>query len=230
MALEHLRSEIVKAGGTHKPDQEIIGHIIKKAPNIHQSVTGIMTTMDATEEDTLSKVKKQYVNFLKRHVTPKYGKKGNEDLTIMSHSKYPPKAKPKPSQPMRKGGKLSKKLKGNCNYCGKQGHKAADCFKRKSTSGINGKKDTRKCLKCNRRGHIARDCPRREERAESLFVGTVVTIISNPPNSLTIRSLTHGGLTMRQFSTKSCSLQKDTGLSKALTSHLKSVTLQPQLV
>jgi hypothetical protein len=48
-------------------------------------------TMDTTEEDTLSKVKKQYVDFLRRHMTPKYGNKGNEALTIMNSTKYPPR-------------------------------------------------------------------------------------------------------------------------------------------
>jgi hypothetical protein len=62
-------------------------------------------------------------------------------------------------------------------------HKAADCFEKKSFPGINGKKDSRKCFNCNMRGHIARDCPRREERAESLFVGTVATEGNNSPNS-----------------------------------------------
>jgi hypothetical protein len=40
-----------------------------------------------------------------------------------------------------------------------------------------------KCFDCNERGHIARDCPRKEDRAESLFVGTVVTEENDSPNS-----------------------------------------------
>jgi hypothetical protein len=34
MALEHLQSMIVESGGTHRPDQEIIAHIITKAPKL----------------------------------------------------------------------------------------------------------------------------------------------------------------------------------------------------
>jgi hypothetical protein len=84
---------------------------------------------------------------------------------------------------MRKDGKPCRQFKGNCNYCGKQGHKAADCFEKKSFPGINYKKDNRKCFNCNMRGHIARDSPRKEERAESLFVGTVATEGKYLPNA-----------------------------------------------
>jgi hypothetical protein len=64
----------------------------------------------------------------------------------MTHTKYLPRTGPRP-RPMRKGGKPWKKFKGNCNYCGKQGHKAADCFeKKKKTSGINSKRENRNVL------------------------------------------------------------------------------------
>jgi hypothetical protein len=64
MALKHLRSEIVKAGGTHKPDREIIAYIIAKAHNLYQTATEVITTIDTTEVDALSKVRKHYVIFL----------------------------------------------------------------------------------------------------------------------------------------------------------------------
>jgi vacuolar-type H+-ATPase subunit B/Vma2 len=63
MVLEHLHSEIVKAGSTRRPDQEIIARTITKAPNMYQTVTEVIMTMDTTEEDALCKVKKHYVNF-----------------------------------------------------------------------------------------------------------------------------------------------------------------------
>jgi hypothetical protein len=58
-------------GGTHKPDQEIISHIITKAPKLYRTATEVITTMDIMEPDALNKVKKHNVNFWKRHVATK---------------------------------------------------------------------------------------------------------------------------------------------------------------
>jgi hypothetical protein len=112
--------------------------------------------MDATEVDARSKVKKHYVNFWKWHVKPKYGNNGNEALKRMTRPKCPPRKRSRP-RPMRKGRTPWRKFKGNCNYCGTQGHKAVDCFEKKSSSGINSKKENRKCFNCNVKGNITRD-------------------------------------------------------------------------
>jgi len=67
-----------------------------------------------------------------------------------------------------------KKLKGNCNYCGIQGHKSADCRRCTAAEKINGgegvkpmKKqnengnDHKKCWNCKEKGHVSRNCFRK---------------------------------------------------------------------
>jgi len=69
-----------------------------------------------------------------------------------------------------------KKFKGNCLFCGIQGHKQADCHKKKAAeksgeeapktekSGEEmpkqeGDNSHKKCWWCREKGHIAKDCP-----------------------------------------------------------------------
>ena len=53
-----------------------------------------------------------------------------------------------------KSGGFTKKFKGKCRKCGKQGHKASEC-----------KGDKKKvCFNCQKEGHFARDCPEKDEK------------------------------------------------------------------
>ena len=80
-----------------------------------------------------------------------------------------------------------KRFKGDCNNCGKQGHKKADCWAKgggKEGQGPKGKgkkkddvKDEDKhknvvCNRCKQKGHIARNCPEKNEET-GMFVGCV---------------------------------------------------------
>jgi hypothetical protein len=79
----------------------------------------------------------------------------------------------------------SKKFKGTCNHCGKQGHKVTDCWKKNGKDGNkgtdakkkdwSGQPDTRKCYNCDTIGHISRNCPKKKESAQCVeeFVGVV---------------------------------------------------------
>ncbi|KAG7357828.1 zinc knuckle domain containing protein [Nitzschia inconspicua] len=58
-----------------------------------------------------------------------------------------------------------KKFSGNCNYCGKQGHKSAQCFKKQQAekskdnkSGNGNGKFQGTCHHCGKKGHKKNDC------------------------------------------------------------------------
>ena len=69
------------------------------------------------------------------------------------------------SKNIKKGNK-GRFFKGRCNYCGKYGHKKADCWDLKNKeeksqeSERKGQKDKPKvrCFKCKRLGHYANEC------------------------------------------------------------------------
>jgi len=63
-------------------------------------------------------------------------------------------------------GKPWKKFKGKCNKCGKQGHKARDCYAGKNDEdGKSGKKFSGKCYNCNKFGHRSSECPKKIQSA-----------------------------------------------------------------
>ena len=71
-----------------------------------------------------------------------------------------------------------KRFKGDCNKCGKQGHKGVDCRSsgggnRSSANGNDKNKDVT-CYKCNEKGHYARECPSKKSKEEfGLFCGMI---------------------------------------------------------
>jgi len=81
-----------------------------------------------------------------------------------------------------------KKFKGNCSYCSIQGHKQADCCKKKAVeksseevpktekSGEETLKpggENKKCWWCKEKGHIAKECPtkKKNQQGDAFFVG-----------------------------------------------------------
>jgi hypothetical protein len=75
-----------------------------------------------------------------------------------------------------------KKFSGDCRYCGKRGHKAADCYKKKGdekskTEGYKGKKNFNgTCHKCGKKGHKKADCYHLKDKAGSEEKGAVVLV------------------------------------------------------
>ena len=71
------------------------------------------------------------------------------------------------------------KFKGRCSYCGKYGHKRADCMKKKSDEGKSSKLDNKKsvrCFKCGKLGHFASQCKSTSNpQGANMFVGSIVT-------------------------------------------------------
>jgi len=69
-----------------------------------------------------------------------------------------------------------KKYKGNCNWCGIQGHKAVDCMKRKAAEnkpdGTRIPESQKKCYRCKANGHITRNCPEEKDNknGDAFFV------------------------------------------------------------
>ena len=75
--------------------------------------------------------------------------------------------------------KHCKKFKGLCNECGKQGHKARECWNKKNkpeekTREAKKKKDPSKikCFRCSKMGHFAKNCPSKNPET-GMFVGMV---------------------------------------------------------
>lgn len=79
-----------------------------------------------------------------------------------------------------------KMFKGNCNHCGRQGHKSANCWAKHGKDGVkdsyankkkawkpSGKPDTRTCYNCQQKRHISKDCPKKTENGMFVedFVG-----------------------------------------------------------
>ena len=62
---------------------------------------------------------------------------------------------------------FAKQFKDQCNYCGKWGHKAADCREKKKNEGGGRSRTTLTCNYCGKTGHKEKDCwkKKRDERA-----------------------------------------------------------------
>jgi hypothetical protein len=101
-------------------------------------------------------VKKAYQDFWKRKMKPGKGDYRKVALYAAGTNRF------------KKGNGTQKKkpwkmFKGTCNHCGKQGHKAADCFSKEAgDSGGKGKRSG-KCFNCGKLGHFAHECPKKNE-------------------------------------------------------------------
>ena len=78
-----------------------------------------------------------------------------------------------------------KPFKGNCHYCGEQGHKAINCPKRKNDNqGSKGVKANIRCFICGK-NHYANQCPLRKGKVEEANVFIGVTHLKEEKNVMT---------------------------------------------
>ena len=75
----------------------------------------------------------------------------------------------------------TRRFNGDCNFCGRKGHKEKDCWKKhgrpgnRKKGGYNNflkKSKNKDCHRCGQPGHIARNCPKKDA-ASGLFVGGI---------------------------------------------------------
>ena len=169
--LEYLRKRIENAGGSRKDDMELISHVIIHSPPEYQVPVEVLSAGRA--HLTLDQVKKNLHNYWKRYFkdsgTGVLKPAGANEALIAENNKKKP----------------WKKFKGLCSKCGRQGHKAANCYaksKVKSEPKDNKHKDLTKikCYKCNKMGHFAKDCPKKNPDT-GMFVGMATLKVKQEP-------------------------------------------------
>lgn len=125
--------------------------------------------------------------------------------------------------PERKKPKYLSQVK--CNYCGKTGHKYAECRARQRSqnqgrshngSSTQGSKDrsTVKCFKCDELGHFASACPKGRSRGNNQVTEKRVDICTVAPPSGIVRSSTGESVPFCFDSGAECSLVKESDADK----------------
>jgi hypothetical protein len=108
--LEYLRNQIVSAGGQKKPDEELVAHVLVKAPEEYLMAIQLINASEVSgTSTTLPHVKRMLHNFWKHNIDPQRTSKTESEalMTQMTQPNSASKVKP------------WRKCKGNCNYCGK---------------------------------------------------------------------------------------------------------------
>jgi hypothetical protein len=165
-------------GSYEKKEFEIKAHILGNLPEEYSEV--ITKTTGENGNMDLSKIKKEIKGFwkckFKEENDEKRDKEKDNLALAMQH-------------------KFKKFFKGKCRKCGKQGHKAADCYSKNQNANGNrgnsgnyhanqggncnthggnqnrGRQDNRKYYNCQTFDHIAAKCPEgRNIHEEGLFV------------------------------------------------------------
>ena len=160
------RFTAIKAEYTKK-DHELKAHLLVSLPDDYDIVLTVISGKKAgySYEDMKEKIQEYWkVNFEQDTTTKK-----KSHLALATQT--------------RGNGSNWKNFKGTCNKCGKQGHKAVDCWSKKTGNGGGGQggrqggngSDNRKCYNCNKIGHISRNCPAKKANEQGMFCGVTST-------------------------------------------------------
>ena len=167
--LEHLNYRLCSIDAKYKKsDEDLKIHVMVNLPEGEYS--DLITTMRKTLKTMpFNEVKKDIKQHWRRLVREEVNDKNDEKETVLNTHQENPKSS---------GTKFVKRFKGKCSYCGKIGHKRADCFKRKKDEANSNKSKNKglKCWNCGKFGHVAANCkaPKKEE-AENMFVGQILS-------------------------------------------------------
>jgi Zinc knuckle len=157
----------IDEGKYAKDELEMKVHIMGTLPKEYESIktryNGILAMTP------ISDLHRDIVDYWKRNGKPSDGDKGDsKNLALMA----------------------TRKIKGNCRNCGKQGHMARDCKGPKKSGGETvassmdkTKKDTSKikCFKCGAMGHYANKCTGSKDGEAKSETGMFVICVSDKP-------------------------------------------------
>jgi hypothetical protein len=153
--LQRMQSKLQEMG-ENISDGLLMAHILGNLPPEYENVSDNLASQDNKTILSVTVALKDKFERLK-----KVGKLGSADETALIGYK---------------------KFSGNCRYCGKKGHKASDCFKKrdadsnKNGSGRNkiGFKGT--CHHCGKKGHKKSECYQLKNKMDTEESGAVVLI------------------------------------------------------
>jgi len=162
-----------------KVGMEMISQIMTQIPKEYKIATQAICIMPASSQ-TSKMVQQVYVDLWNAKYKNKAQVNG-ENMALYTNSSH--------------DGKPWKWCNGNCNYCGIQGHKVADCHKKKAaennpnndkpnivSENTDKTKDThaeekKLHFKCKQMGHLAKNCPKKKPKTvNAFFVGMALSM------------------------------------------------------
>jgi len=147
--------EDAESRGHQESELEIVATIMTQIPKEYEVATQAIRTKPSAERK-IELVKNVYWEFW--HSNLKNSDAKEKTAQQENVALYTNDAKTQGNQ----GKKPWRKYKGNCSWCGIQGHKAVNCRKRQVAEHKDGTKvleAQKKCYQCKNIGHIARNCP-----------------------------------------------------------------------
>ena len=152
--LENCRSKMKRKPFNHEiKDRDFFIHILNTLPNQYETVVESLERKLGKGTLTITKIKTD--------LRSKFGrlKIMNEDdddeNALLAHGS---------------GKRFKKQFKGTCRICGKQGHKAIDCWENPRNKNKNKNKNnlrfTGRCNYCNKVGHKEKDCFKKKRDEE----------------------------------------------------------------
>jgi hypothetical protein len=176
LELERLNDEMDDhAEGTKKLEKALMAIIVSRL--LKDRYSAVITTLRGKLDDsafTWTKFVMEITDFYEDFVKPSGRRRdgGNDRRNIAL------------STDNRKTGGSYKKFKGLCRECGKQGHKAENCWQKNGNAGMNrvggsgGKSFTGDCYNCGKSGHMSRNCPDKQgggnKAHQGMFVGVAL--------------------------------------------------------